>query len=500
MNRHAYFLSALTAMATLTSCQYKPSIHPDTLKCTDQDGCPSGYRCVIPTGSTVGLCCPNSIDDLTCAGRLDAAVDGSKTADGRSDAPEGRDGVGEIDADGLAFDADVTRETPSLDSGLSDHADAGGTDGATGASDTADAPMGSGGTDASDAPVATGGTGGSGTGGTVGSGGKAGTGGTVVGGTASGGTRTGGTATTGSPGGAVGGTIVGGSSAGGISSGGATTGGSATGGINTGGMATGGAGMGGSVTGGTTTGSTEPCSEGAKKCTTSGLQTCSGGQWSLPSCPTHQTCTGSDATAECTCIVDEVCSKVGEFCASSTTRTTCQRDSNLCFYRTSTSDCDSGQVCWARTSTKCFDANWSEWPMTSSLGDGGTAPPNYTDNQDGTVTDNVTGLMWQNSGMTGATGGIGANGVCATLRLAGYTDWRLPTLVELISLVDYDRASGPMIDTAAFPSTPSYAFWTSVPFKSSTPPPNAESWFVSFVDGTAGNMSDGHGLDIRCVR
>jgi hypothetical protein len=60
--------------------------------------------------------------------------------------------------------------------------------------------------------------------------------------------------------------------------------------------------------------------------------------------------------------------------------------------------------------------------------------PNYYDNGDGTITDLNTGLMWpQNSGqkMTYAQATAGA----AAFNLGGYSDWRLPTIKELYSLI-----------------------------------------------------------------
>jgi len=62
--------------------------------------------------------------------------------------------------------------------------------------------------------------------------------------------------------------------------------------------------------------------------------------------------------------------------------------------------------------------------------------PSYRDNGDGTVTDLVTGLMWQQDPgdkMTYAAAVAGAE----SFRLAGYNDWRLPTIKELYSLIDF---------------------------------------------------------------
>jgi hypothetical protein len=44
--------------------------------------------------------------------------------------------------------------------------------------------------------------------------------------------------------------------------------------------------------------------------------------------------------------------------------------------------------------------------------------------------------------------------------LAGRDDWRLPSAVELQSIVDYGH-SAPSIDSTVFPNTPAAVFWTS---------------------------------------
>jgi hypothetical protein len=64
------------------------------------------------------------------------------------------------------------------------------------------------------------------------------------------------------------------------------------------------------------------------------------------------------------------------------------------------------------------------------------AQPAFVDNEDGTVTDTVTGLMWQKDPGSKVTWNAGVAGA-ATLDLAGYGDWRLPTIKELYSLIDF---------------------------------------------------------------
>ena len=64
----------------------------------------------------------------------------------------------------------------------------------------------------------------------------------------------------------------------------------------------------------------------------------------------------------------------------------------------------------------------------------------FVDNEDGTVTDNATGLMWQQSDDGNTYDWEEAMSYCENLNLAGYSDWRLPNVKELQSIVDYTRS------------------------------------------------------------
>lgn len=70
--------------------------------------------------------------------------------------------------------------------------------------------------------------------------------------------------------------------------------------------------------------------------------------------------------------------------------------------------------------------------------------PSYQDNGDGTVTDLVTGLMWSKSPDMDGDGDIDyadkmsyeeSMAAAGTFSLAGYTDWRLPSIKEMYSLI-----------------------------------------------------------------
>jgi hypothetical protein len=84
-------------------------------------------------------------------------------------------------------------------------------------------------------------------------------------------------------------------------------------------------------------------------------------------------------------------------------------------------------------------------------------PPSFTNVGDGTVTDNVTGLMWQQVD-GGEMTWESARDFAAKLRLAGYADWRLPTAHELFSILNHGR--NPALDPAYFPRSAAEYWWS----------------------------------------
>lgn len=84
-----------------------------------------------------------------------------------------------------------------------------------------------------------------------------------------------------------------------------------------------------------------------------------------------------------------------------------------------------------------------------------------TDNGNGTVTDAVAALMWQ-QGEGGLKAWADAIAYCGSLSLGGHSDWRLPDINELKSLID-DNFSQPKVDTTFFPKFPptQMFYWSS---------------------------------------
>ena len=121
----------------------------------------------------------------------------------------------------------------------------------------------------------------------------------------------------------------------------------------------------------------------------------------------------------------------------------------------------------------------------------------FVDHQDGTVTDTFTGLMWQKQTAPGLYMWDEALRYCENLTLAGHSDWRLPNVRELHSIVDYGR--GPSIDPvfeADLLGAESWWYWSS-----STGAHNPDdAWLVHFYDGYVFNDSKGYDCCVRAVR
>lgn len=166
--------------------------------------------------------------------------------------------------------------------------------------------------------------------------------------------------------------------------------------------------------------------------------------------------------------------------------------------------------------TKCYDTDGNVIACASTGQDGEYSinPMSFTDNGNGTITDNITGLMWQQqdndttynwyqaSGTAEATyNPSGAINVCGSLTLGGHNDWRLPTKRELVSIVNLGTYS-PAIDVGAFPGTKGTNSIASYYWTSTT---NAENTTyargIKFYDGQVTNERKGDDLHyVRCVR
>jgi hypothetical protein len=111
------------------------------------------------------------------------------------------------------------------------------------------------------------------------------------------------------------------------------------------------------------------------------------------------------------------------------------------------------------------------------------------------VTDGVTGLVWQRQVDPQLRAWDDAKRYCACLRLAGERDWRLPSRIELVSLVDFNRVS-PSLDGQIFPETTDENFWTASPVGINP----GLVYLVFFLNGHTTYSQFDYEYRTRCVR
>ncbi len=142
-----------------------------------------------------------------------------------------------------------------------------------------------------------------------------------------------------------------------------------------------------------------------------------------------------------------------------------------------------------------------------------TPTSQFTDHANGTVTDNKTGLMWKKckEGQIWNSGNNGCDDTLATYTwqnalkqaqtintsggFATYTDWRVPTITELKSIVE-TQCYNPAINLAVFPNTPSTWFWSSSPYATYS----SVVWYVNFNDGLGYGYFQLYDGSVRLVR
>ena len=138
----------------------------------------------------------------------------------------------------------------------------------------------------------------------------------------------------------------------------------------------------------------------------------------------------------------------------------------------------------------------------------------YTDNGDGTISDAQTGLMWSKCsyGQTYDANDANSDGIICEGSPAvgnwqqafawaadstdhGYSDWRLPNIKELGSIVDFGSAK-PAINQSIFPNTISGPYWSSTPSRANV----HQAIFIGFQAGDYGPSDRISNLYIRLVR
>ncbi len=148
--------------------------------------------------------------------------------------------------------------------------------------------------------------------------------------------------------------------------------------------------------------------------------------------------------------------------------------------------------------------------------------PAYKDNGDGTVTDLKTGLVWVKARGPKTTWDDAKRGA-ASCRVGGCTDWRMPSIKELYSLVNFNGRSGPERSSVPYIDTRYFEFrygdrsrgerpidcqdWSATKYVATTMGGNPTAFGVNFADGrikgypvSVGPRRRKHRLYIRYVR
>lgn len=131
--------------------------------------------------------------------------------------------------------------------------------------------------------------------------------------------------------------------------------------------------------------------------------------------------------------------------------------------------------------------------------------PRFKDNGDGTVTDHLTGLIWlqdancfRERSWSIASDYCDAleNGQCGLTDGSRTGDWRLPTIGELQSLVDYGNYNPALSSRHPFTSAQHNYYWSSTPYAGRP----GYAWFVHVGHGYVGVVYKDHDYYLWPVR
>ncbi len=168
---------------------------------------------------------------------------------------------------------------------------------------------------------------------------------------------------------------------------------------------------------------------------------------------------------------------------------------------------------WYLSATTYADSRGNCWRLDFSNGYGNYAPKSGTYlvravrggqdyssdhfivNDDGTITDTNSGLMWQRKTDDSGMNWQEALNYAENLSLAGYTDWRIPSLKELRTIVNYNLHH-PAIDVEIFPDKVSSIYWSATTDTYSID----KAWCVHFLLGSRNQQSKLATNYVRAVR
>jgi len=118
----------------------------------------------------------------------------------------------------------------------------------------------------------------------------------------------------------------------------------------------------------------------------------------------------------------------------------------------------------------------------------------FIKNEDGTVIDKKTGLMWGPALSFKLAKDAGPK-ACAECKVGGHTDWRVPTVEEYCSIINRKKRN-PCVDTEIFPDTKSDWYWTCEDYADDS----GVAWVVNFYNGNVFSDVETYGYYVRPVR
>ena len=122
-------------------------------------------------------------------------------------------------------------------------------------------------------------------------------------------------------------------------------------------------------------------------------------------------------------------------------------------------------------------------------------PSHFTDNGDSTITDHLTGLVWQKVPFPDSMSWEQALGYAENLSLAGHSDWRLPNIRELQSINEENRFN-PSVNPAYFGSIGVKKYWSST----SLPNQTSKAWYLDTRFGITTYNFKIQQCNLICVR
>ncbi len=110
--------------------------------------------------------------------------------------------------------------------------------------------------------------------------------------------------------------------------------------------------------------------------------------------------------------------------------------------------------------------------------------------------DDRTGLTWQDNRFVDSerVTYTQAEKLCKELRLGKHDDWRIPTIKELISIIDYKKYDPAILD--GFSIAESNYYWSSTQYMGDPD----KVWGIDFKDGATDANGKAYDRHIRCVR